>query len=53
MAHSAAIVIIGDEILSGKVADVNSGFLAKELHRLGWSVNKIVVVPDNVDTIAR
>jgi hypothetical protein len=52
-APPAAIVIIGDEILSGKVVDTNSPFLALELHAIGWKVVKIAVLPDNVDTIAR
>jgi hypothetical protein len=53
LSHSAAIVVIGDELLSGKVADCNSGFLATELHRLGWCVCKVSILPDNVDAIAR
>ena len=32
---------MGDEILSGKVEDVNSGLLCRELHALGWRVLRV------------
>lgn len=53
MAKTAGIVIIGDEILSGKVQDLNSQFMAKELRSHGIDVRRISVVPDDVDDIAR
>ena len=53
LAHTAAIAVIGDEILCGKVTDKNSPFLVTQLHRLGWKVHKVVVLPDNVDVIGR
>lgn len=40
-AHSAAIIIVGDEILSGKVEDVNTRFLCTELRSLGWQVSRV------------
>lgn len=49
---SAAIVIIGNEILSGKVADKNSAYLSCELRGLGVNVQRIVVIPDEVAVIA-
>jgi molybdenum cofactor synthesis domain-containing protein len=49
---NAAIVIIGNEILSGKVADKNSAYLSGELRNLGVSVQRIVVVPDDISAIA-
>lgn len=49
---SAGILIIGNEILSGKVADLNSTFLCRELRALGVDVGQINVIPDRVDTIA-
>lgn len=52
-APCAAIAIIGDEILAGKVTDANSPFLSARLHALGWRVTKIVVLPDSVDAISR
>ena len=45
LSHTVAIVVIGDELLKGRVADTNSSFLATELHRLGWTVTKIIIVP--------
>jgi len=52
MHKSAGIIIIGDEILSGKVQDTNSHFLASELRALGVDVRRISVIPDVLDTIA-
>jgi molybdenum cofactor synthesis domain-containing protein len=48
---TAGIIIIGNEILSGKVRDTNSYFLASELRSLGVSVMRISVIPDEVDVI--
>jgi len=53
MDRTAGIVVIGNEILSGKTADTNSTFLARELRRLGVDVRRIAVVPDDLDDIAR
>ena len=50
---SAGMVVIGNEILSGKVVDSNSSFLAKQLRSVGVSLERIVVIPDEVDIIAR
>jgi molybdenum cofactor synthesis domain-containing protein len=44
--RTAAIVVIGDEILSGKTADTNSPFLLRELRELGVAVRQIHVIPD-------
>ena len=52
MNPTAAVLVIGNEILSGKVQDTNSPFLAKEVRALGTSLERIVVVPDEMDTIA-
>jgi molybdenum cofactor synthesis domain-containing protein len=52
MESGAAILIIGNEILSGKVRDANSPFLVDELRSLGVPVRRILVVPDVVDVIA-
>ncbi|HZR46192.1 MAG TPA: competence/damage-inducible protein A [Candidatus Manganitrophaceae bacterium] len=49
---TAAIIIIGNEILSGKVADRNSAYLSRELRNLGVDLRRIVVVPDEVSVIA-
>jgi molybdopterin-biosynthesis enzyme MoeA-like protein len=50
---TAGIVIIGDEILTGKFADENAVFLIGELRALGVDLRRIVVIPDVLDDIAR
>jgi molybdenum cofactor synthesis domain-containing protein len=50
---TAGILVIGNEILSGKVIDTNSPFLCRELRDLGVDVERIHVIPDVIDTIAR
>jgi len=48
---TAAVLIIGDEVLSGKVEDTNSGFLIRALRERGVRLVEIRVVPDVIDTI--
>jgi FAD synthetase len=52
MAKTAGIVIIGNEILSGKVQDANAAYLLRELRLLGVNVKKVSVIPDEIDIIA-
>jgi molybdenum cofactor synthesis domain-containing protein len=52
MATSAGIVLIGNEILSGKVVDANAAYLCRELRQLGVDVRRITVIPDEIDLIA-
>jgi len=49
---TAGILIIGNEILSGKVTDTNSPYLCRELRTLGVDVVRILTVPDDVRIIA-
>ena len=49
---TAAALIIGNEILSGKIVDENSPFLARELRQLGVDLTTILVVRDEIDVIA-
>lgn len=42
----AALLVIGDEILSGHTQDTNSWWIAKRLHPLGVSLVETRVVPD-------
>jgi len=53
MAKTAGILVIGNEILSGKVVDTNSPYLCKELYALGVEVRRIAVIPDAIDIIAQ
>jgi molybdenum cofactor synthesis domain-containing protein len=48
---TAAILIIGNEILSGKVQDENGPFLARELRALGVELRRMETVPDEVPLI--
>jgi len=48
---TAGILIIGEEILSGKVEEENARHLVRELRDLGMSVRRIEVVPDDVAEI--
>ncbi|XP_054638811.1 FAD synthase [Dunckerocampus dactyliophorus] len=52
-APTAAILIIGDEILKGHTADTNSTFLTRALRKLGVSVQRITVIPDVQEVIAK
>jgi len=49
---TGGILIIGNEILSGKIKDTNSTYLCRELRALGVDVERIVTIPDEVGTIA-
>ena len=52
MLSTAGILVIGNEILSGKVVDTNSPYLCRELRALGVDVQRIFTIPDAVDVIA-
>jgi molybdenum cofactor synthesis domain-containing protein len=49
---TAGIVIIGDEILSGKFVEENAAYLIGELRQLGVDLRRIVTIPDELDDIA-
>ncbi|MBT8469571.1 MAG: competence/damage-inducible protein A, partial [Deltaproteobacteria bacterium] len=53
MPRSAAGLIFGNEILSGKIVDTNTTFLARTLFELGIDLRRVVVCPDEVETIAK
>src|SRR5271170_5036886 len=52
-AKTAAALVIGDEILSGKVNEANVSALARALRELGVELRRVVVVKDEIETIAR
>jgi len=47
----AWIIVIGDEILIGRILDTNSNWLAKKLTSIGINVKRILVIPDDEDVI--
>jgi molybdenum cofactor synthesis domain-containing protein len=48
---TAALLVIGDEILSGRTKDKNIGFLADYLTALGIDLREVRVVPDDETAI--
>lgn len=52
MSKTAGIIVIGNEILSGKTRDENSPYLVRELRALGVDVRKISVIPDETNLIS-
>ena len=48
---SASIVVIGNEILSGRTQDTNTTTLATWLNSIGVKVNEVRVIPDIENTI--
>ena len=48
---TAAVLVIGDEILSGRTADTNTNYIAKFLGALGIDLCEARVVPDIQDEI--
>jgi nicotinamide-nucleotide amidase len=49
---TAAIVTIGNELVSGDVANTNGSWLAKRLEAMGVPVGLVAAIPDEVETIA-
>jgi len=50
--RSAALVLVGDELLAARVEDANAGFLCGRLHALGWDVARVAFLPDSVEAVA-
>ena len=48
---NAGIIIIGDEVLSGRTKDINSNFIAKKLIESGIQLEEIKVIHDDVEII--
>lgn len=53
LVHTAAALVIGNEILSGKIADANVHELAKMLRALGIRLERVVMLPDEMEPLAR
>ena len=50
-APTAALVVVGSEVLSAKVPDENGPWLARRLRELGVELRSISTVPDRVDDV--
>ena len=50
---SAGVIVIGDEILSGRTQDTNSNFIASELINVGIKLDEIKVIHDDEDIIIK
>ncbi|GLK80559.1 molybdenum cofactor biosynthesis protein [Methylopila turkensis] len=48
---TAAVLVIGDEVLSGRTKDTNSGYIADYLTEIGIDLKEIRVVADDGDAI--
>src|SRR6185295_8148381 len=48
---TAAILVIGDEILSGRTKDKNIGYIAEYLTNIGIDLKEVRVVPDEEEEI--
>ena len=48
---TAAVLVIGDEILSGRTKDKNIGYVAEYLTAIGIDLREVRVVPDDEDEI--
>ncbi len=53
LVRTAAALVIGNEILSGKIADANVHELAKMLRALGIRLERVVMLPDEMEPLAR
>jgi molybdenum cofactor synthesis domain-containing protein len=49
---SAALVVVGSEVLSAKITDENGPWLARRLRELGVRLASVSVIPDALDEIA-
>jgi molybdenum cofactor synthesis domain-containing protein len=53
VAHNASALLIGNELLSGKVHESNLLELARTLRAVGVSLRRVVMVPDEPELIGR
>ncbi|MGE0488305.1 MAG: competence/damage-inducible protein A [Vulcanimicrobiota bacterium] len=49
---TACLIIIGNEILTGRVVDENTPFLTRRLTELGVDVREVRILPDELEIIA-
>ena len=44
---TAGVIVIGDEILSGRTQDTNSNYIAKKLLEAGIKLEEVIVIQDD------
>lgn len=49
--HTAAIIIIGNEIISGRTQDINVQFMAQKLDQRGITLKEVRIISDDEDMI--
>ena len=49
--YSAALIIIGDEVLSGRTKDANTPYIAEKLNDAGVRLKEVRIIPDHAQTI--
>ena len=47
------LISIGNELLSGQTVNTNATFLAKNLTKIGFSVKKVVSLPDENESVSK
>ena len=52
LTRTAAVLVVGDELLAGRVPDTNSPFVCGRLSAAGWAVRRVALLPDDVPAIA-
>jgi molybdenum cofactor synthesis domain-containing protein len=51
MPLTTCLIVIGNEVLSGRTQDANTVFLARRLGEIGLPLREVRVIPDIADTI--
>ena len=49
--YKAALIIIGDELLSGRTQDINTQYIATALNEVGVGLSEVRIIPDDEDKI--
>lgn len=49
--YTAALIIIGDEVLSGRTKDANTPYIADKLNEGGVRLKEVRIIPDDAKTI--
>ena len=48
---TAEIISIGNELLIGHTLDTNSHWIAKQLNKIGWSLQRVTQLQDSLESI--